>query len=319
MSRPLVITTAFSYGPADLWPLLHSLEQHAPTAEVLVLTSNDDLRGLTPLLEVFPRLSLETMAHPPHVIRGRFALPRKLASRTKRWLRRRQQGLVQQPAIAIEQARRFGLSTTHAHFLIRRFFWAQQCLVQERWHNHDAVMLCDVRDVVVQADPFADLGNQLTTGEEFGLFDHCAMNRRWIRTAYGRDEERRLHGQPALCAGVVIGSRQQIQLYLNMFCRDALDIMGRHRTSCLSNLDQAIHNKILRNPSGLQLAISPVNGPIATVGCVPAEAIAVPNAAGPVTVMGRKPTVLHQYDRRPALVQHIRAMHGHGCGNGAVP
>ncbi len=315
MSDPLVITTAFRYGPSVLGPLLHSLQQYAPTAEVLVLTSREDLEKLTPLTHSFSNLSLETVALPPRVIRGPLALPRKLASRTKRWFRRRQQQLIRQPIIAIEEARRFGLSTAHSHFLIRRFFWAHHYLKQERWRHHNAVMLCDVRDVVVQGDPFADIGEALISGEEFGLFDQCAMNRRWVREAYGSEQERLLLGKPALCAGVVIGSKQQINLYLDLFCRDALEMMRRHGTSCEPNLDQAIHNKILRSPSHLQLAISAVNGPIATVGCVPPEAIEIPGKSGPVMVMGQIPTVIHQYDRRPALVQHVEAKHGRRCGD----
>ena len=313
MSRPLVITTAFRYGPTELWPLLHSLEQHAPTAEVLVLTAQEDLKRLAPLTSSFRQLSLETVALPPRVVRGPFTLPRKLASRSKRWLRRRQQQLLQQPKIAIEESRRFGLSTAHSHFLIRRFFWAKGCLEQKRWRDHDAVMLCDVRDVVVQGDPFADIGKTLISGEEFGLFDDCAMNRQWVRDAYDPEQERLLLGKPALCAGVVIGSRDQINLYLDLFCHDAIEMMRRHGTSCEPNLDQAIHNKILRSPCDLQLAISPVNGTIATVGCVPAEAIEVPDNGGAVKVMGQIPTVIHQYDRRPVLVQHVQAKHGSAC------
>ena len=319
MSRPLVITTAFCYGPTELWPLLHSLEQHAPTAEVLVLTAQGDLNRLAPLTRRFPQLSLETVALPPRVIRGPFALPRKLASRTKRWLRRRQQKLLPQPSIAIEEARRFGLSTAHSHFLIRRFFWAKECLKQQRWRDHTAVMLCDVRDVVVQGDPFANVGKTLISGEEFGLLDACAINRQWIRDAYDHEQEQLLLGKPALCAGVVIGSRDQIQLYLDLFCHDAMEMMRRHGTSCEPNLDQAIHNKILRSPSDLQLIISTVNGTIATVGCVPAEAIEVPDNSGPVKVMGQIPTVIHQYDRRPVLVQHVQAKHGRECGYNSAP
>ena len=315
MSRPLVITTAFAYGPGDLWPLLDSLRRSAPAADVLVLTAEDDLATLAPLQQSFPRLTLEAVERPPRVIHGRWALPRKLASRSKRWLRQRQQKLQRQPSIAIEQGRRFGLSTTQAHFLIRRFFWARERLTQARWRDHGPVMLCDVRDVIVQGDPFAGIGESLMTGEEFGLFDQCPINRRWIRCAYGRAAEQELFGHPALCAGVVIGSRQQTLLYLELFCQEALELMQRHGTSCLANLDQAIHNRILRRSPPLQLQISAVNGPIATVGCVPAEEIQVPEGPGPAQVMGAVPAVLHQYDRRPALVKYVQSRHGQSSGD----
>ena len=318
MSRPLVITTAFSYGPSELWPLIHSLQQFAPKAEVLVLTAADDFDALVPLVETFTSVTLEHVELPPRVIRGRWAIPRKLGSRTKRWLRQRQQQWLRQPSIAIEQPRRLGLSTAQAHFLIRRFFWAQDKLRQPRWHNHDTVVLCDSRDVVMQGNPFESLGDNLVTGEEFSLFDHCPMNRRWVRQTYGRDMETSLHGRPALCAGVVAGSRRQMQLYLDLFCQDALQVMRSHGTSCLSNLDQAIHNKILRNPSDLQLSISRVNGLIATMGCIPADQCQLPAGPGPVEVMGTVPAVIHQYDRHPLLARHVQDRHGRGSdGHGS--
>ena len=321
VSRPLVITTAFSYGPNELWPLIHSLQQYAPTAEVLVLTAAEDLDRLAPLIENFSSVTLESVELPPRVIRGRLAIPRKLGSRTKRWLRQRQQQWISQPSIAIEQPRRLALSTAQAHFLIRRFFWAQAKLRQPRWQNHDAVMLCDSRDVVVQGNPFESLGDNLVTGEEFNLFDNCRMNRRWVRQTYGRELEETLFGRPSLCAGVVAGSRRQMQLYLDLFCEDTLNVMRSHGTSCLANLDQAIHNKILRKPSDLQLAISLVNGMIATMGCIPAERCKLPDGPGPVEVMGTVPKVIHKYDRHTLLSLHVQARHGReldgSCSNGS--
>jgi hypothetical protein len=304
-----VITTAFSYGPNDLWPFLHSLSEHAPQAKILVLTSPSDLRKLQTLQQHFPQLSLRTISFSPKIIKGRIAPARKVAARIKRWTRRRQQNLLQNPDIAIEQPSRFGLSTLHSHFLIRRFFWAREQLSQPLWSGHNYVMLCDARDVVVQADPFENVGNAFITGEEFGLFDHCSMNRRWVRRAYGAETEKALCGAPALCAGVMIGSREQMLLYLDLFCNDALAMMRRHSTSCLENLDQAIHNKILRGSSGLKMATSPVNGHIATVGCVPGSEIYIPKGPGKIEVMGAVPRVIHQYDRRSALVEHVERQH----------
>ena len=101
-----------------------------------------------------------------------------------------------------------------------------------------------------------------------------------------------------------------MQLYLDLFCEDTLNVMRSHGTSCLANLDQAIHNKILRKPSDLQLAISMVNGMIATMGCIPAERCKLPDGPGPVEVMGTLPKVIHQYDRHPLLSLHVQARHG---------
>lgn len=308
--RPLVITTAFSYGVDELWPLANSLQQHAAEADLLILTGAADLARLRPLQQSFQSVSLEAVNDPPTIIRGRLSVPRKLGASAGKWLRRRQQQLLPSASIAIEKPCRLGLSTRHSHFLIRRFFWAREQLNHSRWQNHDVIMLCDIRDVAIQANPFEQIGDYLITGEEPNTIGECPINRGWIRKAYGKTIEQSLQHQPILCAGVTLGSRQQIQTYLDVFCQESLQLMRRHRTSHLSNLDQAIHNRILRSDSSLKLSISPVNGLIATVGCLAADQCAIPADQTPVRVMGATPAILHQYDRLSALTDHIHSRYG---------
>jgi hypothetical protein len=311
--RPLVITTAFSYGPNELWPLAKSLQEHAPTAELLVLTAPADMNRLSPLQDAFDSIAIEAVSNPPKIIRGHLAVPRKLGASAKKWLRRRQQQLSPLSDIAVEGPRHLGLSTIHTHFLIRRFFWAQEQLKRSRWQGYDSIMLCDIRDVAIQANPFPGIGDSLITGAELNTIGQCPINRGWIKKAYGHSIEQSLHNQPILCAGVTIGSRQQIVAYLDLFCQESLALIRQHRTSHLSNLDQAIHNKILRTESSLNLSISPVNGLIATVGCLSADQCVIPTGQGPVTVMGSTPAVIHQYDRLAALTDHIQSRYGHQC------
>lgn len=312
--RPLVITTAFSYAADDLWPLANSLQRHAPKADLLILTAAADLARLVTLKDAFNSVTIEVVRNPPTIIRGRLAMPRKLGASAARWLRRRQQQLAPSATIAIEAPRRLGLSTTHSHFLIRRFFWAREQLNSERWKEHDTIMLCDIRDVAIQADPFLKIGDALVTGEEVNTIGQCPINRGWIRKAYGRKIERSLHNQPILCAGVTIGSRQQMMTYLDLFCQETLTLIRRHGTSQLNNLDQAIHNRILRTESALNLMISPVNGLIATVGCLSASQCVIPQTQDPVTVMGSTPAVIHQYDRLTELSAHIQRRYGRQPG-----
>jgi hypothetical protein len=305
LGRPLIITSAFSYGSEALWPLMHSIEIHSPTAQVLVFTSTQDLAQLSPLCERFPFLRLEPVRFPPRVIKGRMALLRKLAARCRSKLRRVRQLVLADQSVAIEQAPGWGLNTVHAHFLIRRFFWAQRYLQGCQDHDFSHVMLCDVRDVFLQSDPFSDLGDELVSGEEYRRIKDCPMNRGWLRQAYGPAVEHSLLQEMILCAGVTLGSKKQIQIYLDLFCDEVLAVMRQARTSCLSNLDQAIHNTTLRRARSIAFSPSPVNGRIATVGGVPASEVAVDEGSGLVRVMGRASAVIHQYDRHQLLTQHV--------------
>jgi len=265
---------------------------------------------LAGLAERFPFLRLETVAFPPRVIRGRMALARKVVAHGRLRLRRVRQFAMANQSVAIEQPAAGGLSTLHAHFLIRRFFWARSFLQQCPPNSYSQVMLCDVRDVLIQANPFAGIGDELVSGEERHQIRDCPMNRRWIRSAFGRSAENSLLHERILCAGVTLGSRAQIDRYLDSFCSTALAVMRRARTSCLSNLDQAIHNIVLRREQAISFCPSHVSGLIATVGNVPGTELAIDGRSGLVAVMGHTPAVIHQYDRHALLVDHISALHG---------
>jgi hypothetical protein len=50
---------------------------------------------------------------------------------------------------------------------------------------------------------------------------------------------------------------------------------------------------------------SPVDGLIITLGCVRPDRIKL-NSEGLIVVNGKIPAVIHQYDRHPALVEHLQ-------------
>ena len=309
-----IITTSFGYNNLVLTPLLESINQHCRGASVLILTDNNGSKQLASLQKHYNQLTLRTVDTPPKVIRGQFLLARRILSRSQKSIRRALQqarhaisGKAQNP-IAIEQPRRLSLSTCQAHLLIRRFFWIKQLLESGSLGEVDYLMLTDARDVVLQSDPFKDCGHELIAGEEGEAISQSPMNRDWLIKAYSKCLAHELRNYPALCAGVLIGSTDQIMAYLNCFCENTLTIMRTQGTAVLPNWDQGIHNKILRIDQPVKLMCSPVDGLISTLGCVDTNRINL-NSKGQVVVDGKVPAVLHQYDRHPDLVKHLQQVY----------
>lgn len=304
-----MITSAFSYQAEEIWPLLHSIQEHAPNTDTLVFSSKEDIQRLTPQLKNAENISFRAIEHPPTVIKGALARPRKAYSHARKWIKRVQHRNNATNSIAIEKLSRRAMSTIDAHFLIRRFFWARQLLESQESAIYSNVLLCDIRDVVLQANPFDDPKDGLITGEEFNTISRCAMNQGWIQAAYGADISAQMHPFPILCAGVTLASRNTMEAYLSTFCEEALRMMQRLRTSCVANLDQAIHNKLLRLGNTIKLTASSFAGPVATLGCVPSDMIAIAES-GEIQINGKTPSIVHQYDRHPNLTAHISQLYG---------
>ena len=312
VAKNWIITTSFGYEAFVLRPLLESIRRFAPSSGVLILTDVAGLAQLSSLTAHDQQVLLRAVKTPPKVIRGPFALARKILSRSQKIIRRTLQqaghtirGARQPLKISIEEPRRLSLSTCQAHLLIRRFFWVKEILDSESLGEVKNLMLCDARDVVLQRDPFADCPHPFITGEEQDTIAESPMNRGWLTKAYSRAVALELGSYQALCAGVLMGAKSQMAAYLDCFCESTLAIMSRQGTSLLPNWDQGIHNKILRINQPVELACSPVDGLISTLGCVPPDRIKI-NPEGMIVVNGKIPAVIHQYDRHPALVEHLQ-------------
>lgn len=169
------------------------------------------------------------------------------------------------------------------------------------------VLLTDVRDVVFQGDPFADLpeGRLLGFLETARTLGECPINRDWLQRASGPALLAELAARPVSCAGTVIGTRSAVLEYLLHMVRLLAAVDPQHR---YSGVDQAIHNVILWK--GLVAGSQPVpNGQ---------AVFTIPDSAGSYQVDGERvgtperafPAVVHQYDRHPELVTQIQRRWG---------
>lgn len=310
MKRSLVITTAFCYSANDVRPLACSIHKNSPNTDLLIQTSSKDLSNLISLQKEFSNIRFRIIPDPPRIAKGRFSVALKAAFHIIRITRRAQQRLIRDRTVCVEEERPWRLSTIQCHFLIRRFFWAKASLLEQDNAHYGNIMLCDCRDVIVQGNPFQDLPCSITTGAEVNNLGDCEMNSMWVRQAYGTATLEALRDYKILCAGVTLGRREDILEYLSLICADAIAVMQRKRTGFLSNLDQAMHNKVLRSTEELDFRESGYDGLIATIGCADESRIKLSTSKKKVRINDNSPAVIHQYDRIPWLDAHIKHTYG---------
>jgi hypothetical protein len=170
-----------------------------------------------------------------------------------------------------------------------------------RHDDYDVVMIADLRDVIFQADPFAERVEdlELFLEEPSVSFDQPGFNQRWITDLYGSDALADLRGRIVTCSGVTFGDRSSMLAYLETMAAEIdlhLPPLGPH--------DQAVHNWLTYSgklPNARLIANG--SGRVLTMG---AMSDAKRRSDGLVLNHdGSVPAVLHQYDRHVALAEEL--------------
>ena len=302
MAKSLIITTSFGYASSDLAPFINSARLNSPNSDIVIFCAESDIPSLKALLKKHRQITARPVPSPPVIIKGRAKTLKAAARKCRRAsLAAAQKMMGSNHEVGVEVNSTFSKSTCQLHFLIRRFFWARQALLEHSLEDYKDVMLCDSRDVLIQSDPFAGIQGQLTSGEEVNQVGKCPINRGWIKKAYGMSILSQLENSKIICAGVTLGSRENVLNYLDLFCDESMSLIDMHSTSYLPNLDQAIHNKVLRLSTELNPRLTEPNGHIATVGCFQESDIGFDTKTRQVMIHGSRPSIVHQYDRSPSL------------------
>jgi len=186
------------------------------------------------------------------------------------------------------------------HIVNSRFRMYQDYLraTPGRWRN---VLVSDVRDVVFQADPFAIplpapvvfAAEDLPNNAVISAYD-------WIVERYGHEIADAIATDPIICAGTTIGSADGMMNYIDAIWSEIASDSYDHRRT----FDQISHNYIASYLKPDWGHIDLTDAIIATIGVTKPDRIAI--ADGRITVDGKAPPVVHQWDRKPNLVAFIR-------------
>lgn len=180
------------------------------------------------------------------------------------------------------------------HITLERFLHALEFL-QDRRGFVQALGVCDIRDVLVQGDPFESLPEKVVTGEEGELMERCQTNAGWYRELFGPKALEKVAACRILCSGATLGRAAPMAWYLQAMAKETgarINQIGER-----GYFDQAIHNRVLRSGE-IDFEASPVSGGrISTLGYPRGAHVTWGPDKGTVLVDGIKPALVHQYDR----------------------
>ncbi len=183
-------------------------------------------------------------------------------------------------------------------FMVKRFFIIEELIIGLQY---DFFMLTDLRDVLLQANPFEGLTKkQLVTGIEPLKNKDSEMNSNWIKTTFSTDLFTDLAEKQIVCAGVTIGSKEAIHQYVREMNTEVFNNLPKiiHKLGP----DQAIHIFLFYNKlNGLMKCLEPNGtGKIATLHYSNLNEFIIQNGQLK-NKNDNKLSVVHQYDRHPKL------------------
>jgi hypothetical protein len=180
----------------------------------------------------------------------------------------------------------------------------------ERWHHpcfarwlayrrfllahpeYDNVLLTDVRDVLFQRPFFEERTQGVQFFEQDAVYgvDRCDTD--WYREAFGEEGLARVVGRPALCAGTVMGSRDDLVTFIDEF-------VDWFSVAPFDGVDQAKLNGLLLQgqPRFAYQVNSNGKGPISTLGNQKAAAAIKVVDGQIVNARGAVAPIVHMYDR----------------------
>lgn len=192
------------------------------------------------------------------------------------------------------------VASGHLH-CIRHIYYRR--VVEEIGQNYSYLMLCDVRDVMFQKDPFdfsIPDGLSVFLEDERHTLGSCNFNAGNIRNGFGEATLQRLKNKPISCAGTIIGTPSAMSLYFDQL----VPMLFNYKIGRTS--DQSIHNVLLES-----FQAAPVNvfrnrsGPIFTLHHVDEKDMVFNDKGYLVNESGDVYNTIHQYDRFPSLQKHL--------------
>ena len=283
-----IITAATGYNEADLEPFLSSVDRACPESRVFLIVYKSDLAKIEKLRRHF------TFVRPVYV-RRKF----NRGGKVFRWIARH---FIDQDYAKCGSLWR-AVGRYSLNIMLERFFLALE-LVQANRKLLTNVLLTDSRDVVLQQNPFARIGENLLSGLEEKTIGDCSMNSGWLRHVYGTEVHNFLSDRRIVCAGITLGPVRKVEQYLVTMCSEIWKRLSK--VALIAQYDQGIHNYLIYSGK-IKLDLTDNRaGIIATLHYENPNNIQVDYSAGIVKVQGREPAIVHQYDRHRNLVSFVK-------------
>jgi len=287
-----IIAAATGYSDTDLQPFLSSVDRSCTDTKVFLIVFKRDYARIERLRGKYP-----------------FVEPVYVGRKPTRW------AIVYRGAARLI-ARHFitkdypdcsplwgSVGRYSLHIALERYFIALE-LVRAHRSSLQNVLLTDSRDVVLQGDPFSAITDSLVSGLEEATIGCCSVNSSWLKHVYGPAVHARMSKCRIICSGVTIGPVQEMEQYLAAMCREIWKCLPRVAASPF--FDQSIHNYLIYNGTIRPTLTENRTGIIATLFYEKPGNIKTDAEAGVVTVRGKPPAIVHQYDRHANVVLFVK-------------
>jgi hypothetical protein len=176
--------------------------------------------------------------------------------------------------------------------------------------NAELLLLCDSRDAIVQADPFAGLAggsmaSSLWLAQEDRCLRECPINMGWLQRDGSAQEVDAIQHQPILCGGTILGTHNALTMALGALVDRIQAHLPPDNGSFPWALDQSSLN-LLAWQGQLGVPFTPRGDRDGFALTLHHGHHLMLDRAGRVLLgNGEVAPVVHQYDRIPWLAEHL--------------
>ncbi len=170
---------------------------------------------------------------------------------------------------------------------------------------YDNILLTDARDVILQANPFNKINDDLLyVAAEDNFIGNCTFNSHWIETLYGKSYLEQHATQDIICSGTTLGRYNMIVEYLN-YISSEIKLFSKNLDTGNNTfiLDQGIHNYYCTKFSDKVKKFTNNDDLFFTLGYT--EFLKLNKAGLLVNDNNRAYAIIHQYDRFKWLSKHF--------------
>jgi hypothetical protein len=141
--------------------------------------------------------------------------------------------------------------------------------------------------------------SELTIGES-------KANSAWVEQLFGPQELEWLKDRPISCGGTILGSHAGILNYIDLLLSHAEPNVLPRLTGSRGH-EQAIHNYLIHHGLLPHAGLVPNGEHTYTLGGVPDAQIILAQGGAVLAPSGGLPPILHQYNYKPAVIEHLTA------------
>ena len=201
--------------------------------------------------------------------------------------------------IIVDRLRRFGAGMTVDRYTR---YYGYLDFITRHADRYNAVMLTDLRDVVLLSDPFErQLPADIVYTRERCLIGDNPIVRPRIAHTCGDAVAHNLRDLPLSCCGTTLGTVPGIVRYL-LAMTQSLSTLA---VAPACHADQAVHNHIVHLSALRGAWLEASDRTVSTMEHTPEESVAI--GADEVLIDGKQVPVLHQWQKHPRLAAHVRS------------